>query len=203
MTYEEFLPISDMRKHCGITGSSRDALLMVYREAAAEKIEAITRRNIISRTITVQSPDDYDMNTIRFDASDAQIPDLGLALKYRAVSRGQGFDLPDTYPSAESTIASQYFRVTQYTVEVLPGPDDSNFPEKYENTQYQMNIPVGMIASDCPPVFRVAGLFIVREMNDGSALDALPDGVVDNLLRDHVGPPLTLTQMDEISRGDY
>ena len=53
MTDEEFLPIANIRTKVGtVVDGAQDALLMTYRAAAIEKIENLTRRNILDRTVT-------------------------------------------------------------------------------------------------------------------------------------------------------
>ena len=91
---------------------------------------------------------------------------------------------------------------TTYTVRVRAGAEGTDFPKTAMDSQFAMDIEVGMPLADLPPVFVVCGLYIAREMNDGSSLDMLPEGVVENLLRDHLGPPLTGVQLDEIARGE-
>ena len=199
MTLEEFLPIATSRQHCGITGSSRDSLLQIYAAAAAEKIESVTRRHITDKTIQVRSPDTEGGEIIRFEAPDVQIPELGLRIAYRAESRGAGFDTPDQYPAAEN-LPPANFDVGTYAVRVRAGAEGTLFPKLAPGSQYTATLRVGMSLADLPPVFRVVGLFMQREFLDSSSMDALPEGVVENLLRDHLGPPLTGVQMDEIAR---
>lgn len=200
MTPEQFLSLDQIKLKCGISGDSLDGQLSIFRDAAIGTIEGRTRRNIVDRDVEAQSPDGGDgRNPITFYIYDAKPISDPLEVGYRTRQ-----DIPGWVRDGTLTIPAKFWRVESDRVRVYNGRVDSgtgedaveNWPERDRAIFYQATFPVGIPDGKAPAEFEAAALMLVRELQEGSAIDALPANIVDLVLKDHVKPPFTAT--DEV-----
>ena len=84
----------------------------------------------------------------------------------------------------------------------LAGSGDAvvdDWPDADSAVPFEATIPVGIPSDSADgflPAARSAALMLIREQHEGSALDSLPQSIVDLLLRDYVKPAFTAA--DEI-----
>ena len=200
MTPEQFLSLDQIKLKCGISGDSLDAQLATFRDAAIGTIEGRTRRNIADRDIEAQSPDGGDgLAYITFYLYDAKPISDPLAISYRTRQ-----DSPGWVRDGTLTIPAKFWSVERDRVRVYNGRVDDgtgedavdSWPERDRAIFYQATFPVGIPDGEAPPEFEAAAIMLIRELQEGSALDALPPNIVDLVLKDHVKPPFTAT--DEV-----
>lgn len=207
MTPDQFLSLADIRKKCGLRSgdAEQDALLETYRAAAIAKIERTTRRNIRDRSLIVRSPDRGGSNSyLRFFVYDARPIVNDITIRYRAANPQPGFALDGTI-----SIPGKFWHVGNECVRVYNGRDTGagtmvdNWPDSDSSVPYEVTLPVGIsapAAGESPTGFHAAAasaaLMLVREQQEGSALDSIPMGIVDLLLADYIKPAFTAA--DEI-----
>ena len=193
MTPEQFLSIAEIKRVCGISGDDLDAQLGVYRDAAIGVIESRTSRNITDRAaLAVLSPDAPGSGKppIEFSVFDALPITATTEVSYRTRRDEPGFDRDGTLsiPAAHWEVRPDRVRV--YNGRVVAGnapPVVDPWPERDETILFQTTLPVGIPAGKAPAEFKAAGLMLVRELQEGSALDALdPHNIVEVVLKDHI-----------------
>ena len=196
MTPEQFLPLAKIKAKCGIPTSNTDLddLLMDYLKAAIARIESVTRRNILDRpAVKILSPDPARQREfIRFFAYD--IKPLGPVVTIRYKSAGDpGFAREQTL-----TIPSKFTELRSNQICVYNATSDgvTEWPEHDPTVALEATLDLGMAVGAAPPEFAVCALTLIREMQEGTILDALPNNILDLLLKDHVKPPIT--EEDEI-----
>ena len=59
------------------------------------------------------------------------------------------------------------------------------------NVPYSVTLDVGMVAGKEPDDMKVAALFLIAELQEGSAMDTIDEGVIQTLLSRYVTPPQT------------
>lgn len=203
MTPEQFLSLDHIKTRCGISGADLDGQLTLFRDAAIGTIEGRTRRNITDRAdLKVRSPDRGDgKDYITFYIFDAKPITEATAITYRTRQDDPGFNRDGTL-----TIPAEHWEVLPDRVRVYNGHAASadgttpagvdGWPERDMTVFYETALSVGIDNGKAPVEFQAAALMLVRELQEGSALDALPQSIVDLVLKDHVRPAFTAT--DEI-----
>ena len=196
MAPDEFLPLPLMREHCGLAGASGDgdSSLETHRLAVAARIESITGRRIITvNGIRAESVSTAEDRFLVFPIPDFQIPDTGMEVLYRPADMEDGLETPMRFAVAKGNvdIRKRDFRVL-----------NTGIPARNMNVPYAAFVESGMTAGQMPPEFRSAGLFMVRELFEGSAMDQIDKGsVLDSLLRDHHVPRMTADIFNFVQAG--
>lgn len=200
MTPEQFLSLDQIKLKCGISGDSLDGQLSIYRDAAIGTIEGRTRRNILDRDVPVKSPNGGNgRGYITFYEYDIAAIADPVEITYRTRQETPGFIRDGTL-----TIPAKFWSVEADRVHVYNGRVDSgsgedavdDWPDRDRSVFYQATLAVGIPAGKAPAEFGAAALMLVRELQEGSAIDALPANIVDLVLRDHVRP--AFTAVDEV-----
>lgn len=197
MTPEEFLPLASIKTKCGISGTDLDDNLTTYRAAAIGTIESRTRRNILDREISAMSPDSGGgkFAFITFYVHDAKPVTAPIEIRYRSKQEQPGFKRDAHVTVHQDLLEVVHDRVRAYngaagadgTVEV------SAWPDRDATVFFEARFNVGIPAGEAPAEFEAAALMLVRELQEGSAMDALPHNIVDLVLKDHVRPAFTAT----------
>ena len=196
MTPEQFLSLDQIKVRCGIDGTSLDAQLTTFRAAAIGAIESRTRRNITDRDVKVRSPDGGDgKQYITFYIHDALAIEGDQTVTYRTRQ-----DMPGFNRDGSLSIPAVHWNVEADRVQVFNGAADSNgeavvndWPERDRKIFYETTLSVGIPEGKSPAEFEAAALMLIRELQEGSAIDQLPHSIVDLVLKDHVAPPFTAT----------
>lgn len=196
MTPEQFLSLDQIKLKCGISGSSLDAQLTTFRAAAIGTIESRTRRNITDRSVKVRSPDGGDgRRYISFYIYDAAPIEANQTITYRTRQSTPGFNRDGSL-----SIPAVHWNVEADRVQAFNGSTDSNgevvvseWPERDRTIFYETALSVGIPDGEAPAEFEAAALMLIRELQEGSAIDQLPHNIVDLVLRDHVKPQFTAT----------
>ena len=198
MTPEQFQSLDQIKLRCGISGSDLDDQLATFRDAAIGAIQGRTRRNISDRAeVPVKSPDRGEgKNYITFYIHDAKPITEAKAVTYRTKQDDPGF-----VRDGSLTIPAEYWQVMSDRVRVYNGHAASAdgttpagvdvWPERDMSVHYQTALDVGIADGEAPAEFQAASLMLIRELQEGSAIDQLPPNIVDLVLRDHVRPALT------------
>lgn len=192
MLIETFLPLSEIREKCGVTGTGADALLTRHRAAATAHVERLTRRNILDRVITVRGIPQWTDAQRRlarpplhpqphqplvFQIADARPLSEPLIMRYRIESDQSSFELDGTFTVQPGNTRAEEDRFLVVQNE-WPQTPDLSIP-------YQAQLAAGMGNDDAPPEFQTAVLFLAREMFLGSMLDQLKPGIVERILGDY------------------
>lgn len=200
MTPEEFVSLDTIKTRCGITGDALDAQLTVFRDTAIGTIENRTRRNIADRTdVKVRSPDRGNGKSyITFYIHDAKPITDATAITYRTRQEEPGFVRDGTL-----TIPAEYWEVLPDRVRVFNGHDASAdgttpagvdaWPDRDTTVFLETSLDVGIAAGKAPAEFVAAAMMLIRELQEGSLIDALPHNIVDLVLKDHAKPAFTAT----------
>ena len=194
MTPDQFLSIDQIKLKCGISGDSLDAQLGTFRDAAIGTIEGRTRRNITDRNVKVRSPDGGDgMRPITFYIYDALDIEANQTVTYRTRQELPGFNRDGSLD-----IPAVHWRVEGDRVQVYNGGTNAEgeavvneWPERDRSIFYETTLAVGIPSGQAPAEFAAAALMLVRELQEGAAIDALPHSIVDLVLKDHVRPGFT------------
>ena len=199
MTPEQFQSLDHIKTRCGISGTDLDAQLALFRDAAIGSIQGRTRRNILDREMAVRSPDRGDAkNYITFYIHDAKPITEATAITYRTMQEDPGFQRDGTL-----TVPASFWEVLPDRVRVYNGHEASadgttpagvdGWPERDMSVFYETTLSVGIATGNAPAEFQAAALMLIRELQEGSAIDELPPNIVDLVLKDHVKPPFTAT----------
>lgn len=195
MTPEQFLSLDVIKAKCGISGTDLDAQLGIYRDAAIGAIESRTRRNIVDRTehgaLRVKSPDrPQGLSFITFHVYDAKPITEAKNVLYRTAQDSPGFTL-----DGRLAIPANYWEVRADRVCVYNADSGGvqAWPDRDTSHHFAADLDVGIADGKAPAEFTAAALMLVREMHEGSPLDALPHSILDLVLADHVKPALTAT----------
>lgn len=200
MTPEAFQSLAEIKTRCGISGSDLDAQLTTFRDAAIGAIEGRTRRHIVDADgVRVRSPDrgtgrDY----ITFYIHDAKPITEAMEITYRTVQTDPGFARDGTLTVPPEFTETLHDRVRVYNG-VAASADGTtpahvaDWPERDMSVFFETALDVGIAPGKAPAEFQAAALMLVRELQEGSALDGLPHNIVDLVLKDHVRPPFTAT----------
>ena len=200
MTPEQFLSLDQIKTRCGISGTDLDAQLTLFREAAIGAIQSRTRRHITDRDdVAVRSPDQgTGKNYITFYIYDAKPITEATAITYRTMQSDPGFNRDGTL-----TVPAEHWEVLADRVRVYNGHAASadgttpagvdGWPERDMSVFYETTLSVGIADGGAPAEFQAAALMLIRELQEGSAIDELPPNIVDLVLKDHVKPPFTAT----------
>ena len=193
MTPEQFLSIAEIKTKCGISGDSLDGQLADFRDAAIAVIESRTDRHIVdAAALAVRSPDAPGSGKppIEFSVFDAKPITAATAVTYRTRQDDPGFVRDGTL-----TIPAEFWHVEAARVRVYNGRAAAAgvaagvdpWPERDAAVLFEATLAVGIPDGKAPPEFKAAALMLVRELQEGSAMDALePHNIVDVVLRDHV-----------------
>ena len=201
MTPERFLSLSDIKVRCGITDSDLDGQLQSFRASAIAVVESRTRRHIVDAELTLRSPSaGLGRDFIEFYAYDIKPPTEAVNVRFRTPQDNPGFDRDGT-----ATIAADKWEVLKDRARVYnaqgEGGNVLNWPERDKRVHFEATFDVGMADGKSPPEFVSAVLMLVREMQEGSAMDQLPPNIVDLILQDHAKPDLTATDELLLSAG--
>ena len=196
MTPEQFLSLDQIKLKCGIDGATLDAQLSTFRDAAIGAIEGRTRRHITDKDVKVRSPDGGDGRAyISFYIHDAADISADQTITYRTRQDVPGFDRDGSL-----TIPAVHWNVRRDRVQAFNGRTDANgvktveaWPERDRSVFYETTLSVGIPEGEAPAEFEAAALMLVRELQEGSALDQLPHNIVDLVLKEHVQPQFTAT----------
>ena len=193
MTPEQFLPLDEIKSVCGISGTGLDGQLATHRGAAIGVIESRTSRNLVDRdALAVLSPDAPGSGKvpITFSVFDARPITAATAVTYRTRQEDPGFVRDGTL-----SIPAEFWQVGPDSVRVYNGRGANGdaaagvdpWPDRDTSLLFRTELAVGIPAGEAPDEFKSAALMIVRELQEGSALDALePHNIVDLVLKDHV-----------------
>ena len=200
MTPEQFLSLDEIKRKCGISGTDLDAQLGIYRDAAISTIQTRTRRNILDRNgVKVRSPDRGDgRGFVTFYVRDAKAISETTDITYRTAQEDPGFERDGTLsiPAKHWEILSDRVRVYNGRAAsadgTLPAGVDS-WPARDMSVFLETTLDVGIPNGQAPAEFQAAALMLVREMQEGSPMDALPHSILDVVLKDHVRPAFTAT----------
>ena len=201
MTPEQFLSLADIKTRCGISGTDLDAQLQSFRASAIGVVESRTRRHIIDTTLTLPSPSAaHGRDYIEFFSYDIHAPTEAVDVRYRTAQDNPGFERDGTLsiPAAKWEVLKDRARVYNASG---PGGDVVNWPDRDTTVFLQATFEAGIPAGKSPPEFVSAVLMLVREMQEGSAMDQLPQNIVDLILQDHAKPDLTATDELLLSAG--
>ena len=191
MTPEQFLPLAEIKTKCGITGADLDAQLITYRLAAIGVVETRTRRNIRDRegerirALEPKGPRGF----ITFFVYDAKPIEAAKIVRYRTLQDDPGFDR-----DGQLAIPDKFWEVRPDSVRAYNADSSGlqSWPERRDRSiPFEANLDVGIPDGEAPAEFKAAALMLVREMQEGSPLDALPHSILDLVLADHVKPALT------------
>ena len=194
MTPEQFLSLEQIKRRCGISGTDLDAQLGIFREAAINTIQTRTRRNILDRTgVKVRSPDPgYGKEFITFYIYDSKPITETVNILYRTAQEDPGFNRDGTLAVPSKAWDVRGDRVCAYNATGESGAV-VNWPERDKRVFYEAEFDVGIPEGQAPAEFTAAALMLIRELQEGSAMDELPHNIVDLVLRDHVVPGFTAT----------
>ena len=202
MTPEQFLPLNEIKKKCGLPvgATDLDVQLGIYRDAAISKIESRTRRHIVDvENLAVRSASRGDgMSFIVFHVHDAKAISSAKAITYRTDQTDPGFARDGTL-----AIPASLWDVRADSVCVYNGDSSGvqNWPRRDMKIPYEATFDVGIPEGNAPAEFQAAALMLVRELQEGSAMDSLPSGILDLILRDHVKPRLTAADAERADAG--
>ena len=211
MTPDRFISLAELKKKCGLPpgATDLDVQMGIYRDTAIAKIESRTRRHIVDKSVTIQSPSGGDgLDCIVFHVHDAKLPDPDpegdrfLIVKYRTDQATPGFQR-----DGELKIPIELCDFRKDRVLVFNGDSSGakSWPARDTMIPYQADFNVGIPGDDSsnesPPEFISACLMIVAELQAGSLMDSLPKGILDLILRDHVKPNLTAADEEMAEAG--
>ena len=166
-TLDDVTTIPELRGYLGLSTTSDDQRIGVHREAAVEFIEAHTARNILDRTVEAEATGgQYD--DLMFYVADCKTV-VTQTVAYRREADGPGFA-----KGASFSVEADRIRILADTVTIRPTSD--GWPAKCDGTFYGAEFEVGMGDDDIPPCIREATSMLVRELYEGSAMDAIPLG---------------------------
>ena len=200
MTPEQFVSLDTIKTKCGIDGTALDAQLAVFRDTAIGTIENRTRRRIADQTdVKVRSPDrGSGKSYVTFYIHDAKPITEAKDVTYRTVQEEPGFVRDGTL-----TIPAEYWEVLPDRVRVYNGHDASAdgttpagvdpWPDRDMTVFLETSLDVGIAPGKSPAEFTAAALMLIRELQEGSLIDALPHNIVDLVLKDHAKPAFTAT----------
>lgn len=202
MTPEQFLSLAEIKTRCGISGDDLDSQLTTFRDAAIGVVEARTRRSIVDRDgVKVKSPDAGNgREFITFYIHDAKPITETTEVRYRSAQENPGFNLDGALaiPAANWDVRAD--RVCVYNGTGDGGAVD-NWPARDQRVFFETTLDVGIPVGKAPAELVAAALMLVREMQEGSPLDALPHNIIDLILRDQVKPDITAADERLINAG--
>ena len=192
MTPEQFLSIAEIKTRCGIAGDALDEQLAVFRDAAIGVVESRTSRHIVDRAaLAVKSPDSpTGKEFITFGVYDALPITAAATVTYRTRQDDPGFVRDGSLEIPAEFWMVEHDRVRAYNGRAASGGNAAGvdvWPERDPRMLFETTLAVGIPAGQAPAEFKSAALMLVRELQEGSAMDSLePHNIVDAVLRDHV-----------------
>ena len=166
-TLDDVGTVPELRAYLGLSTASDDTRIGVHREAAVEFIEAHTARNIIDRTVEAEAVGG-EFDDLMFYVADCK-PVVTQTVAYRREEDGPGFA-----KGASFSVPADRIRILSDTVTIRPTSD--GWPAKDSGTFYGADFETGMHSDEVPACIREATQMLVRELYEGSAMDAIPLG---------------------------
>ena len=164
--------VAELRAYLGLTVTDDDAKIERHRAAAIDLIESYTRRNVLDREVSVEACGSAASDLV-FYVADVQVSGSA-TVSYRADGAGPGF-------STTASLTVPLDRVRVVPEKTTLRPDADGWPGREDGTFYSSTFSTGM--TEIPPAIQEATRLIVRELYEGSAMDAIPMGsLVSTLL---------------------
>ena len=181
MTLDDVISLPAARSYVGIVSADDDDRITRHRAAAVALVEEYLRRHILDRDGLEAEGSRVADGALYFRCPDVVKPD-SLTIRYRPAEAGAG---------AARTAAIE-FNADQTTdlVDADSGglriwPQAEGWPQFYTGRMPLITgLAAGMPAAALPEPWQAAIELLIRELYEGSAMDAIPAGsVVDSLLR--------------------
>ena len=173
-TLDDVATLASLRSYLGVVATADDARIAGHRLAAVSLIEDYTGRNVLTRTVPLVEADGRPDRDLTFYVADA-VAAGSHTLHYRPASAEPGFALTSSVDVPTAQVRVDEDRVTFR-------PDADGWPERQAGTFYAVDFAVGMAADAVPPPLSEVCNLIVRELYEGSALDAIPNGSIVSAL---------------------
>ena len=161
---DDVATIAELREFLSLSTSNDDGKLEGMRAAVIGTMESITRRNILDRSVTAEAPGNSSCDLV-FNVADARVGPTQ-QLDYRRASDGPGFAL-----SANVSVSNDQIKVTDDCVVMRPTAD--GWPDREPGVPYTATFATGMLAADVPAQMQEAAKLMVREVYEGSAMEAV------------------------------
>ena len=167
---DEVATVAELREFLDLATVDDQARLEAHRRTAVDLIEKYTGRHILDRSgedaVTAVG---YGLENgdLQFFIRDPVIGAGGHQVDYRPASADPGFERTGNVQIARE-------RILVKETAVIMRPDGDGWPERQSDIPFAATFDVGIPTGRLPEPFRDAVKFLVRELYEASALDALP-----------------------------